>query len=177
MTHPIHNPHFDPTVRPDTMPSRRRLHILLVEDQLINQKIATLLLERLGHSVAVVDDGSKAIATLGSARFDVVFMDIQMPVMDGLTAIRILRESEALTGEHMPVFALTAHAIKGDRENCLEAGFDGYIAKPIRRADLLEAIETLEDTPRDIVGPELLSTSALNVVCGRPSELARMVYA
>ncbi len=88
--------------------------------------------------------GEQALEALASGRFDLVLMDLQMPEMDGFEAVRAIRDREATTGEHMPVLALTAHAMQGDRERCLEAGFDGYLPKPIRQADLEKALSELE---------------------------------
>ncbi len=98
------------------------------------------MLERLGHSVVVVPDGDRALHAVRSRHFDVVLMDLQMPEMDGFEAVRAIRAGEAGTGHHLPVLALTAHAMQGDRQRCLDAGFDGYLAKPIRQADLEEAL-------------------------------------
>ena len=98
------------------------LRILLAEDHPVNQKVAVRMLERLGHAVVVVGDGNKAIAALEDGRFDVVLMDVQMPEMDGFEAVRIIRERETTTKSHLPIIALTAHAMQGDRERCLRAG-------------------------------------------------------
>jgi CheY-like chemotaxis protein/HPt (histidine-containing phosphotransfer) domain-containing protein len=117
---------------------------LLAEDHPVNQKVAVRMLEHLGHSVVVVADGAKALAALQSGRFDVVLMDLQMPEMDGFEALRAIRAREENTGDHTPVIALTAHAMQGDRQRCLDAGFDGYVAKPMRQADLQSALERLE---------------------------------
>jgi signal transduction histidine kinase/DNA-binding response OmpR family regulator len=128
-------------------PSLRPLQILLAEDSLVNQKLAVGLLEREGHSVVVVDNGREAIAALRAQPFDVVLMDVQMPAMDGLEATRTIRAKERRTGGHMPIVAMTAHAMKGDRERCLEAGMDAYVSKPIRASQLVEAIgSALEGT-------------------------------
>jgi PAS domain S-box-containing protein len=117
------------------------LCILLAEDGLVNQKVAVNLLEQRGHKVTVANNGQEAIATLANESFDVVLMDVQMPAMDGLEATGIIREREKESGSHIPIIAMTAHAMKGDRERCLEAGMDGYIAKPIRAKNLYETIE------------------------------------
>ncbi len=124
-------------------PSARPLRVLLVEDHPLNQVVATHMLERLGHGAVVASDGRQALAAMESGRFDVVLMDLQMPVMDGFEAAAALRAREAEAGRHTPVIALTAHAMKGDRERCLASGFDGYLPKPIRRAELVAALESL----------------------------------
>ena len=123
------------------------LRILLAEDHPVNQKVAVRMLERLGHQIIVAPDGLQAIrameAEAHSGGFDVVLMDVQMPEMDGFEAVKLIREREDGTGRHVPVLALTAHAMQGDRERCLAAGFDGYLPKPIRQADLEAALKGL----------------------------------
>jgi len=121
--------------------STKHLHVLLAEDGVVNQKVAVSLLEQCGHKVTVANNGRQAIVALDGGSFDVVLMDIQMPTMDGYEATAIIRENEKASGGHIPIIAMTAHAMKGDRERCLEAGMDGYIAKPIRAKDLYETIE------------------------------------
>ncbi len=128
---------------PASAPPPGGLRILLAEDHPVNRRVAVDVLEGLGHSVAVAADGSEALAALDAAEFDAVLMDVQMPVMDGFEATAALRAREAGTGRRTPVIALTAHAMKGDRERCLAAGFDDYLAKPIRRAELAAALESL----------------------------------
>jgi CheY-like chemotaxis protein len=122
---------------------RRGFRILLAEDNLVNQKLAVRLLEKQGHHVQVAGDGREALQKLKEEDFDLVLMDVQMPVMGGFEAAAAVREMEKGTGKHIPIVALTAHAIKGDRERCLAAGMDGYIAKPIRPQELFELIEAL----------------------------------
>ena len=124
--------------RPAEMTS---LHILLAEDGVVNQKVAVSLLEQRGHKVTVAGNGRQAIAALDNEPFDAVLMDVQMPTMDGFEATAVIRKKEKKTGGHVPIIAMTAHAMKGDRQRCLEAGMDGYIAKPIRAKDLYETIE------------------------------------
>ena len=98
------------------------------------------MLEQQGHSVALAEDGRAALAAFGRGPFDLVLMDVQMPDMDGFEATAAIRNLERGTGAHIAIFALTAHAMAGDRERCLAAGMDGYIAKPIRKSDLLDAL-------------------------------------
>jgi two-component system sensor histidine kinase/response regulator len=119
----------------------RSLQVLLAEDNVVNQKLAVLFLERAGHSVTVVGNGKSALAALEARHFDVCLMDIQMPEMSGLQATAAIRAEERGTGRHLPIIAMTAHAIKGDREVCLEGGMDGYLSKPVRAEDLLRQIE------------------------------------
>ncbi|MBI1372431.1 MAG: response regulator [Phycisphaera sp.] len=119
----------------------RSLNILLVEDGVTNQVVATHLLEREGHRVSVAGNGRQALAALrGATRYDVVLMDVQMPEMDGLEATRRIRVAERQTGEHVPIIAMTAHAMAGDRERCIDAGMDDYLSKPIRRDTLRDAL-------------------------------------
>jgi two-component system sensor histidine kinase/response regulator len=125
--------------------SRRRTigpqRVLLVEDSVVNQKLAVALLGRAGHEIAVADNGRMAVDRLANESFDIVLMDVQMPVMDGLEATAAIRAREKQTGSHVPIIAMTAHAMKGDREQCFAAGMDGYVAKPIRSEELLAALE------------------------------------
>jgi two-component system, sensor histidine kinase and response regulator len=124
--------------------SRVPSHILLADDNLVNQRVVQRMLEKEGHQVTVVSDGREAVDALkdaqGSEAFHLVLMDVQMPQMDGLEATRAIRESERRTSAHIPIIALTAHAMKGDRDKCLAAGADAYLAKPIHTADLLEMV-------------------------------------
>lgn len=126
------------------------LHILLAEDNLVNQKVARRLLEQLGHRCEVVSNGREALERWRAACWDLLLIDLQMPEMDGETAIRLLREeTPALGRQHQPAMAMTAHAMQGDRERCLAMGFDGYIAKPVSLEALREAIArvgTAEDS-------------------------------
>jgi CheY-like chemotaxis protein len=124
------------------------LSILLAEDNAVNQLVAVRMLERQGHVVEVVSDGEQAVEALGRGKFDLVLMDVQMPNLDGLEATERIREIERHTGEHLPILALTAHALKGDREKCLAAGMDGYLTKPITSAALQKAILGLSREPR-----------------------------
>jgi two-component system, sensor histidine kinase and response regulator len=116
------------------------LQILLVEDNPINQKVATSILQKAGHFVTLAGNGKEALQQINGHDFDLVLMDIQMPEMDGLEATVAIRVLEQQTGEHIPIVALTAHAMKGDRERCLEAGMDGYVTKPVQAAILFQAM-------------------------------------
>jgi PAS domain S-box-containing protein len=119
------------------------LRVLLAEDNAVNRKVVIRMLERRGHRVEAVADGRQALAALARAHFDLVLMDVQMPGMDGLETTARVRVHEAGTGRHVPIVALTAHAMEGDRERCLAAGMDGYVSKPIDAAELAEAIARL----------------------------------
>lgn len=120
---------------------RPPLRILLTEDNAVNQRIASRLLEKEGHVVVVADDGAKALKACKDNAFDLILMDVQMPVMDGIEATAAIRQTEKTTGQHIPIVAMTAHAMAGDRQRFLKAGMDGYVSKPIHSRELLEAIE------------------------------------
>jgi PAS domain S-box-containing protein len=124
-------------------PARGRLRLLLAEDNAVNQRLAVSLLEKRGHQVVVVGNGREALATLDRQPFDAVLMDVQMPEMDGFEATAVIRAREADTGAHTPIIAMTAHALKGDRERCREAGMDAYVSKPLRPQELFEVLEGL----------------------------------
>jgi len=127
---------------------RRPLRILLAEDSRMNQVLAIGILQREGHLVVVANDGQEAVDVFQSQPFDLVLMDIQMPELDGLQATAAIRAVEATTGGHIPIVAMTAHALTGDRERCLAAGMDGYLSKPIRLRDLVEVIQSIEPVDR-----------------------------
>jgi CheY-like chemotaxis protein len=112
------------------------LRVLVAEDNAVNQKLVARLLEKRGHIVKVVANGREALESIEEGSYDLVLMDLQMPEMDGFEATGELRKREKQTGLHIPIIALTAHAMKGDRERCLEAGMDGYLSKPIRAQEL-----------------------------------------
>jgi signal transduction histidine kinase/CheY-like chemotaxis protein len=122
------------------LPTSTAFHILLAEDNRVNQTVATRILEKMGHSVVLANNGKEAISTLATQKFDLVLMDLQMPEMDGLSATRSIREQEKQTHSHVPIIAMTAHALKGDRERCLEGGMDGYVSKPINVKELRDAM-------------------------------------
>jgi signal transduction histidine kinase/ActR/RegA family two-component response regulator len=123
-----------------SVPPTNALRILLVEDNRINQKIATRLLEGEGHRVVGAENGKQGVERSREGGLDLILMDVQMPEMDGFEATRAIREFEAGSGRHIPILAMTAHAMKGDKEKCLEAGMDGYVSKPVVVADLRRAI-------------------------------------
>lgn len=120
--------------------NRLSLRVLLAEDNLVNQRLAVALLSKHGHTVTVVGNGQEALDALSTASFDLVLMDMQMPVLDGLEATRRIRAAELKSGQHLPIVAMTANAMQGDKEKCLEAGMDGYVSKPISVDALLAAI-------------------------------------
>jgi signal transduction histidine kinase/CheY-like chemotaxis protein/HPt (histidine-containing phosphotransfer) domain-containing protein len=122
---------------------RSRFRILLADDSPTNRMLATRLLENRGHAVVAVEDGVEAVDAVGSIAFDAVLMDVQMPRMDGFEATAAIREAERTSDEHIPIIALTAHAMDGDRRRCLEAGMDAYVSKPFRVDELFATIEQL----------------------------------
>jgi PAS domain S-box-containing protein len=138
---------------------RQGMKVLLAEDNAVNRTLATRLLQKHGHTVVVVENGRQALEALERETVDLVLMDVQMPEMDGLEATEAIREKEKKTGDHLPIIALTAHAMKGDREKCLAAGTDDYLTKPIRTADLFAAVERLTHA-KTIATAE--ATSAVN---------------
>ncbi|MFH1113831.1 MAG: PAS domain S-box protein [Pseudomonadota bacterium] len=121
--------------------SLQRLHILVAEDNAVNRKLVSGMLGKMGHSVTVCSNGKEAVDAVEEETFDLVLMDVQMPGMDGMQASTVIRELERGTGRHIPIIALTAHAMKGDRERCLEAGMDDYLSKPIAPSVLFEKVE------------------------------------
>jgi len=121
----------------------RHFKVLLAEDNLVNQKVAVRFLEKRGHTVVLAESGNKALDAWRKQTFDIILMDIQMPEMDGFEATSRIREHEKSTGQHIPIIALTAHAMVGDRERCLAAGMDDYVSKPINATDLFAAIDRL----------------------------------
>src|SRR5262249_36137685 len=123
----------------------RSLRVLLAEDNPVNQKLAVSILEREGHHVTVADNGQAAIGCAAVEAFDVILMDVQMPILGGLEATRLIREREREAGgqDHVPIIALTARAMEGDRAACLAAGMDGYLAKPMRADQLFAEIDAV----------------------------------
>jgi two-component system sensor histidine kinase/response regulator len=139
----------------------RTLKILLAEDNLVNQKLATRLLEKRNHSVTVVLNGKEALAALDKETYDLVLMDMQMPEMDGFEATRILRDREKSMGKHQTVIAMTALAMNGDRERCMAVGMDGYLSKPIRPQELDETLDLIL-APKEALSSEINSTPLPN---------------
>jgi signal transduction histidine kinase/YesN/AraC family two-component response regulator len=123
----------------------RPLRILLADDNLVNQRLGVGLLKKRGHVVVVAANGSEALAALKVEPFDLVLMDVLMPEMGGFEATTHIRDAEKNTGKHLPIVAMTAYAMKGDRERCLAAGMDEYVSKPIQAAELFRVIETIMD--------------------------------
>jgi PAS domain S-box-containing protein len=121
--------------------NRRSLRVLVAEDSPVNLKLIVRLLEKRGHTVESTGSGRQVLRALERRPFDLILMDVQMPEMDGLEATAAIREREGATGEHIPIVAMTAHAMKGDRERCLDAGMDAYVSKPVRAGELFETIE------------------------------------
>jgi len=144
--------------------ARRRLNILLAEDNVVNQRLAAKILEKRGHRVVVASNGKEAIEKLEGERFDLVLMDVQMPEMDGLEATRQIRNAEFGMG-NIPIVAMTAHAMKEDRERCLAAGMDDYLSKPVNAEELFTVIEKLADTLRakENKGEKMVPASKDNV--------------
>ena len=139
-----------------------QLNMLVVEDNPVNQRVVVGLLTKHGHRVTLANNGRAALAALEKDRFDIVLMDVQMPEMDGLEATALIRERERQTGEHVRIIATTAHAMKGDRERCLESGMDAYLPKPIAQQALLDAIEMVRSS--GLAAPKnALTASALDV--------------
>jgi two-component system, sensor histidine kinase and response regulator len=128
---------------PDSHTPARRLRVLLAEDNPVNQRLAVRLLEKRGHTVVVAGNGREALAACAEEAFDLVLMDLQMPEMDGFAATAAIRERERASGSHVPIVALTAHAMRADEERCLHAGMDAYVSKPIHPAALLDTIERM----------------------------------
>jgi two-component system, sensor histidine kinase and response regulator len=119
---------------------RTRLRVLLAEDNRVNQTLAVRILEKRGHTVEAVENGRQAIEALGRQPFDLILMDLQMPELGGIEATMLIREHEKSTGVHIPIIAVTANALAGDRERCLNAGMDDYVSKPIQVKELFAAI-------------------------------------
>ena len=124
-------------------PNLDSLRVLLAEDNEVNQRLATALLEKHGHAVSTAANGIEAISAFETGQFDLILMDVQMPLMDGLEAAASIRAKEQLAGGHIPIIALTAHAMREDRDRCIQAGMDEYVSKPINIHTLLSIVDTV----------------------------------
>ena len=131
------------SIKPEKKVPLQDANILLVEDNLINQKIVILSLKKLVNNIDVAFNGKEALDRFGNARYDIILMDIQMPVMDGIVATRKIREIEESGPGHVPIIAITANALAGDRETCLAAGMDDYISKPFQIEVLIQKMREL----------------------------------
>jgi CheY-like chemotaxis protein len=130
-----------PVMAMQTRQARSQSKILLAEDNRVNRMLALKLLEKAGYSVSTAEDGGAALRAFESGSFDLILMDVQMPGMDGFEATAAIRQRERLTGAHIPIVAMTAHAMKGDHERCIAAGMDAYLTKPVSGKTLVETIE------------------------------------
>ena len=148
-------------------PKVRPLRVLLAEDSLVNQKLALGLLEREGHTVCVANNGREAVVAVEIQPFDLILMDVQMPEMDGLEATRAIRSREKKSGQRTTIVAMTAHAMKGDRERCLESGMDEYLSKPIRARQLFGLMSSLFGGPPQEAEPEVPDEPAADLDWGR----------
>ncbi len=151
----------------------RPLQILLAEDSLANQKLAIGLLKRWGHTLTVANNGRQAVDKAAQGAFDLILMDVQMPELDGLEATALIRQEQARTGQRIPIIAMTAHAMKGDKERCLEAGMDAYVSKPVRPHEILAAMLPFftpgQDPPASVRGvasspPPTVAPAALHQI-------------
>jgi two-component system, sensor histidine kinase and response regulator len=150
-------PRIDPVVRSSSATAEGLqedrgvgCRILLTEDNVVNQRVALRILEKAGHAVAVAENGKVALRMLGEQSFDLILMDVQMPEMGGFEATALIREKERRTGGHIPIVAMTAHAMAGDRDRCLAAGMDDYLSKPVAASSLLEMVAQYSPNPSTI---------------------------
>ena len=135
------------SVTHQTVPKQTKgLRVLLAEDNTVNQKVASRVLQKHGHHVTLASNGREALAALDQAHFDVVLMDVQMPEMDGFETTAVIRDRERISAAHLPIIAMTAHAMRGDRERCIAAGMDNYISKPLNAPELIELLEKFSAT-------------------------------
>ena len=133
--------------------NRAELHILLAEDNAVNQRVAQRVLEKAGHTVAIAGNGRVALAMLAEQFFDLILMDVQMPEMDGFEATSLIRQNGRGTARHIPIIAMTAHAMAGDRDRCIEAGMDSYISKPVATSNLLDLVaQHADENQRRVAG-------------------------
>jgi PAS domain S-box-containing protein len=158
-------PEVESVVAQDAGSSRKLppMRLLLAEDSLVNQKLAVALLEREGHTVVVANNGQEAIDLCANETFDAVLMDVQMPQVDGLEATAAIRAQERETGRHLPIIAMTAHVMKGDREQCLQAGMDDYLSKPVRSKEVFERLHKLFDAKQPEASPQSAEQTEANI--------------
>jgi CheY-like chemotaxis protein len=141
-----------------------RMKVLLAEDGRVNQMVARGMLDGRGHTVVVASDGQEAVEACQRETFDAILMDVQMPRLGGFDATRVIREQERLTGRHTPIIAMTANAMEGDREMCLEAGMDDYLAKPVRSHELFEILEKHGATSAENTVEPMVATASEDLV-------------
>ena len=161
-------------MQPGDLPSRR-LHLLLAEDNVVNQRLTVAVLQKRGHEVTVVGDGDAAVKAAFDRRFDAILMDLQMPILDGLEATAAIRALDDSMRRHVPIIAMTAHALKEDRQRCLAAGMDAYIAKPLDSRRLIELVETLAGAASADATPAGFDVLLRNM--GGDAEMARELCA
>lgn len=179
-----------PTESTETAPERHEYSVLLAEDNSVNRMVATHMLERAGCEVHAVNDGKEALDALNDVQYDIVLMDVQMPVMDGIEATTAIRVREEGTGRHTYIVAMTAHAMEGDRERCIAAGMDDHVPKPVRPADLEAALRRAEPhikggiqiheqnaKPQQGEAPMCIRWDHLRTMCGGDDDLVRDVVA
>jgi two-component system, sensor histidine kinase and response regulator len=155
---------LDETLTPEAVaPNALRLPLLVAEDNLVNQKLVVAVLRKWGHSAHVVSNGRLAVDAVASERLDAILMDVQMPEMGGFEATAIIREAEKTSGQHIPIVAMTAHAMTGDREKCLSAGMDAYISKPISARELAAILESVVPQHKPSTDEDLFPVAALTV--------------
>jgi CheY-like chemotaxis protein len=146
--HPVTEPVSELHVQ--TAATGAACRILLVEDNAVNQRLALRMLEKRGHAVHVASNGLEALALVASTQYDLILMDCQMPEMDGFETTRRIRDAETECGRHVPIVAMTANAIFGDRDRCLAVGMDEYLAKPVRAEMLYQTIDSFLEADRSI---------------------------
>jgi signal transduction histidine kinase/CheY-like chemotaxis protein len=161
---------------PPAIPLVRSMRVLVAEDNVVNQRVASGLLRKRGHDVTVVGDGRAAVEAIAECRFDVVLMDVQMPEMDGFEATAEIRAREKVTGDHLRIVAMTAHAMSGDRDRCLRAGMDGYISKPLDTRMLCSVVEQDELAP-GLLSPGFGRAAALERLGGDSQQLSEIIQA
>jgi CheY-like chemotaxis protein len=130
------------------IPSVRPLRVLVADDNLVNRKLASIVLQRAGHHVTTANDGRTAVTLAAREAFDVILMDVQMPELNGCEATQVIRAKERENGDHVTIIALTAQAMKGHADECLESGMDGYVSKPLHAPTLFDTIERLTSNSR-----------------------------